>query len=367
MRSFLLWLALCGIACATEWTVRNIDGRNYVGSRDLAVFYGLPTETRTGNTLKLGSGRKTLLLTLGSRQVEINGVNHWLAFPIIERDGSFWVSRLDLGKTIEPALRPELIQDLQPFTTVVLDAGHGGPDKGAIGPFEVEKNFTLDMARRVRNELQAAGVRVFLTRNTDTFIELADRASIANSRQNAIFVSLHFNAGTGNSAANGFEIFCVTPRGSPSTEYDELLVRDMIQEYGNDYEVPSFLLANSIYHAMHGKLDMFDRGVKRARFAVLRLTRMPAVLIEGGFLSNPADARRIADPIWRQQLARAISTGILEYRQLIDMKRPPRIAGDYRSGVQIAAATPSPSPTPLPSVSLRPLPEPPSGQPSPSP
>ncbi len=139
------------------------------------------------------------------------------------------------------------------------------------------------MARRVRNELQKSGVNVLMTRNTDAFVELHDRAAIANAKQNAIFVSLHFNASP-NLSAEGLEIFCITPRGSPSTEYDELLVRDMVQEYGNENELQSFTLANSIYHSLHGSLKMTDRGVKRARFAVLRLSKLPSVLVEGGFL-----------------------------------------------------------------------------------
>lgn len=354
---FALWV-MAARAQAFDWEVSRIDGRDYSSLRKVAEFYSLPTDfTPENNSVYLNRARRSLRATRDSREFEVNGIKHILSFPVIERNGRWWVSRMDLGKTIEPAFRPELLPDIKPFTTVILDPGHGGHDKGAIGPSELEKNFALDVARRVRNELQKAGVTVLMTRNSDTFVELQDRAAIANAKQKAIFVSLHFNASP-NRAAEGLEIFCITPRGSPSTEYDELLVRDMVQEYGNQFEVPSFSLANAIYHSLHGSLKMTDRGVKRARFAVLRLTKMPSVLVEGGFLSNANDARRVASTDWRNTYAKAIATGILEYRKLAEFKTAPRLVSDYRSPSAAAPAVAAlPSPTPRPAaVTLRDLP-----------
>lgn len=358
--SFLMLLAF-GNSGAHEWQVQRFDGRDYVSAKSVAEFYELPADAApVEKSLPLARGRRSLLLTLDSREAEINGVKYLLSFPVVERDGKYWVSRMDLGKTIEPAFRPELVPGVKPFSTVILDAGHGGHDKGAASPYELEKNFALDVSRRVRDELQSAGVRVFMTRNSDDFVELHDRAALANAKQNAIFVSIHFNASP-NLSANGLEIFCVTPRGSPSTEYDELLERDMIQEYGNEYELQSFTLAHAIYHCMQGsKLTMFDRGVKRARFAVLRLTKMPSVLIEGGFLSNLGDARLVAGKDWRNRYAKAIATGILEYKKLAESKQPPRLAEDYRNGkpgASIVSALPKPTPAPVPGVVLRDFPD----------
>lgn len=353
-----LVLSTAGLS-AMEWKLQRIDGRDYVSIDQVAEFYNLPRGVAPdGKTVSLARGKRSLKLTQDSRQIAINGVNYWMSFPVIQRENEYWISRMDLGKSIEPAFRPELVPDIKPFTTVILDPGHGGQDKGAVGPYEFEKNFALDVARRVRNELQKAGLHVVMTRNSDTFIELHDRAAMANAKLNSIFVSLHFNASP-NLAATGLEIFCVTPRGSPSTEYDELLVRDMVQEFGNDHELQSFSLASAIYHALHGApLNMFDRGLKRARFAVLRLTKMPAVLVEGGFLSNRNDARQIASKEWRDNYARAIAAGILEYRKLADLKVPPRLAADYRTAKPPAApvATPAPAPARAGAI-LRDLPE----------
>jgi len=353
-----LWLTTAA-AFSFEWEVKRIDGRDYSSLKKIAEFYNLPQEfSPSENSIYLNRGRRSLRALRDNRELEINGVKHLLSFPVIERDGEWWVSRMDLGKTIEPAFRPELVPDIKPFTTVILDPGHGGQDKGAVSRYELEKNFSLDVARRVRNELQKSGVNVLMTRNSDVFVELHDRAAIANSKQDAIFVSLHFNASP-TSAAEGLEIFCITPRGSPSTEYDELLVRDMVKEYGNENELQSFTLASTIYHSLHGSLKMTDRGVKRARFAVLRLSKLPSVLVEGGFLSNPNDARLIATKDWRDTYAKAIATGILEYRKLADFKIPPRLISDYRNPatapVTTVAALPTPTPKP-PGVTLRDLP-----------
>ena len=344
--ALLVTFALGMAGAQADWQLKRFDGRDYVRLDEIAEFYGLPRGVSPQDKMVfLNRGKKSLKLTQDSRQVQLNGVNYWLSFPVIQREDDYWISRMDLGKTIEPAFRPEMVQDVKSFTSVILDPGHGGHDKGASSPYEVEKNFSLDVARRVRNELQKAGLRVFMTRNNDAFVELHDRANLANSKLNSIFVSLHFNASP-NFEATGLEIFCVSPRGSPSTEYDELLVRDMVQEFGNDNEVQSFTLASAIYHALQGSsLTMFDRGVKRARFAVLRLTKMPAVLVEGGFLSNSRDARLVADTAWRDKYARAIAAGILEYRKLADLKMAPRIAADYSKGPATPIAS-VPGPTP---------------------
>ena len=344
---------------AEAWEIKSFAGRDHVSLEEIATFYGLDEATSPdSHTRKLkGSGRE-LVATLNSREMEVDGIKHWLAFPVLEEKGRAYISRLDLGKTLEPAFRPALIPDFPAVSTVVLDPGHGGKDTGARSPYEYEKNFALDVARRVRNELQKSGLRVVLTRNSDSFVELAERAAVANRLKNSIFVSLHFNAADANQAANGFEIFCVTPRGAPSTAYEQIHLSDMVEENGNEHDIHSFALANAIYHAMHGRMEMFDRGVKRARFAVIRLAGVPSVLIEGGFLTNAADARNVASKQWRDNYAASIARGILEYKKLAEHRIPPREVAAYRNpdlAPTPVAATSKPSP--IPAVSLRDLPE----------
>ena len=129
----------------------------------------------------------------------------------------------------------------------------------------------------------------------------------------------------------------MTPRGAPSTAYEQTRLRDIVEENGNEHDIHSFALANTISHAMQGKMGMADRGVKRARFAVLRLAGVPTVLVEGGFLTNPGDARNIASKPWRDNYASAITCGILEYKKLAEQGKPPREVASYRD--------PDPGPT----------------------
>jgi N-acetylmuramoyl-L-alanine amidase len=359
----LLLLGCCfppPTAAAFAWEVRQFDGRDHVGVHQIAEFYGLsPVLPADPKRPAFARGNRSLRLNNNSREAAINGLRHWLSFPATERDGTLWISRLDLSRTIEPALRPELSPGLTRPATVVLDPGHGGRDKGAVNHYQFEKNFVLDVARRVRDELTAAGVKVYMTRNSDTYLDLPRRAEIAGRQADPILVSIHFNAAP-NRAAQGFEVFAITPRGAPSTEHEVLSARDMVGEHGNAFEIQSYLLAKSIYHAMHGRLRMMDRGIKRARFAVLRLSKMPGVLIEGGFLSNPVDARRIASPRWRTQYAKAVADGILAYIELAGSRKAPPLADEYRiPGMRpprLPPALPRPTPVPPPAVGLRTLP-----------
>src|SRR5262249_32501196 len=160
----------------------------------------------------------------------------------------------------------------------------------AQSTYGYEKNFALDVARRLRPLLQARGFKVIMTRENDVFLPLELRARIANATHDSIFVSIHFNA-TSNTEASGFEIFSVTPRGAPSTADDALALNFVNMQEGSPVDAESFELSTAVYHSMIGHFPESDRGIKRARFAVLRRTTMPAILVEGGFLSQAADSR----------------------------------------------------------------------------
>ena len=103
--------------------------------------------------------------------------------------------------------------------------------------------------------------------------------------------------------ATGFEIFSLTPRGAPSSNDDSLALHFLNMQAGGPVDAQSFELSAAVYHSMLGHIQEFDRGIKRARFAVLRRTNIPSILVEGGFLSESGDSKRIADPAWRKQLA----------------------------------------------------------------
>jgi N-acetylmuramoyl-L-alanine amidase len=171
---------------------------------------------------------------------------------------------------------------------------------------------------------------VIMTREGDYFVPLEVRAQIANAARDSIFVSVHFNATNDDPNATGFEIFSFTPRGAPSTSDSAVAPSALSTQPGSTVDAQSMALSACIYHSLLGHIPEYDRGIKRARFAVLRLTKVPAVLIEGGFLTERGECKLIAQKEWRAKLARAISVGIESYRALGIKKQPPMLVADYR-------------------------------------
>jgi N-acetylmuramoyl-L-alanine amidase len=171
------------------------------------------------------------------------------------------------------------------FTTVVIDAGHGGFDRGGIpGQRVPEKMMTLDVALKLKPILEKAGYRVVMTRSTDIFVPLGTRVAIANSYPNAIFVCIHFNSAS-RSGASGIETYFYSTESAP--------------------------LAASIHSAVDGGAPSENRGVRRRGYFVLRRTTVPAVLVECGFLTNPTEAQYALTTAYRQRLAQEIAHGIL--------------------------------------------------------
>ena len=170
------------------------------------------------------------------------------------------------------------------FRTVVVDAGHGGIDKGARGiDGSLEKKYTLDTAKRVERGLRRQGYNVVMTRKGDYFIPLPTRAAISNRRRGAAFVSIHYNWAR-RSSAYGTETYYYNSRSYP--------------------------LAANIQREL-SRISS-NRGVKRARFHVLRNNARPAALVECGFLSNSYEARKIRSSSYRQRLADAIVRGVVK-------------------------------------------------------
>jgi N-acetylmuramoyl-L-alanine amidase len=326
---------------AAEWQVIKVNGHDYLSVDNISKFYGLPAEVvPSGAKIQSEKVDHPLEFVSGSREAVINGARSWLCFPVIEQEGKYLVSRTDLAKTIEPLVRPHHVANAGKVQTVVLDPGHGGYDKGQVSRYGCEKDFALDVARKLRPILQAKGVRVIMTREGDYFVPLEVRAQIANAARNSIFVSIHFNATNDDPNATGFEIFSFTPRGAPSTSDSAVAASSFNMQPGSATDAQSLALSACIYHSLVGHIPEFDRGIKRARFAVLRLTKVPAVLIEGGFLTERGESKLIANKDWRAKLAGAIGIGIENYRTLPIKKQPPMIVADYRREARSAPVQP---------------------------
>src|SRR5881397_136105 len=326
---------------ASDWEIIKVSGHDYLSVDNISRFYGLPAGVAAaGEKSQLDAVKNPLEFVSGSREAMINGARSWLCFPLIEQDGKYLVSRTDVAKTIEPLVRPHRVPNVGKVDTVVLDPGHGGHDKGQVSRYGAEKEFALDVARKLRPLLQAKGLRVIMTREGDYFVPLEVRAKIANAARNSIFVSIHFNATNDNPNATGFEIFSFTPRGAPSTSDSAVALSSFNMQPGSEVDAQSMALSACIYHSLLGHIPEYDRGIKRARFAVLRLTTVPAVLIEGGFLTERGESKLIANKDWRGKLAAAIGVGIESYRSL-GKKQPPMLVADYRKQIKSAPIEPA--------------------------
>jgi len=174
-------------------------------------------------------------------------------------------------------------------STVVIDPGHGAHDFGANRGAFFEKHVALDISRRLERFLRKNGVRTVMTRSTDRFIPLGTRADIANSQGSCVFVSVHVNDATRSGAA-GIETFYHASEGQ---KVAALVQREMVS------------------NTSHGG----NRGVKYARFKVLRASSKPAILVETGFASNSRDQQRLRDPGYREAIAQSIGIGLLKYRR----------------------------------------------------
>ena len=269
---------------------------------------------KTAGTITLTNPSARLELTVDSRRAEICGVNVWLSLPVVNRNGTVLLSMVDARTTLEPILFPQK-SDAR-LKTICLDPGHGGKDKGEIDGRHYEKKYALLLAREVAGLLQREGLQVVLTRDGDDFVQLPDRSLMARRRSADLFVSLHYNAAPEHDI-RGLEVYCLAPAGmNSSVEGGGKAPRP--REPGNAHDDQNALLAYEMLKAITAGVPLQDRGLKRSRFEVLREAVMPAVLIEGGFMSNPADAKNIYDTAFRKRMARAIVDGILAYKRLVE-------------------------------------------------
>ena len=200
----------------------------------------------------------------------------------------------------------------QPFATVVIDAGHGGQDSGTIKTGLVEKDLTLDLAQRLQRHLQERGFVALMTRADDSYVSLADRAIAANSQSNAVFVSIHFDD-AGRAAATGIETYYATHRISLPERVASWL--PFLQRVSTEPpDVESQNLAGYVQEALVTRTQATNRGTRSQQFFVIANVKHPAVLVEGGFLTNKDEAFRLTNEDYREQMAAGIADGIVNYR-----------------------------------------------------
>ncbi|HBO97113.1 MAG TPA: hypothetical protein DE315_08720 [Candidatus Omnitrophica bacterium] len=351
LRLKLIWLVVLSLAlfasgCATAPGGRVTDSRKRIYLKDLCDRYSLPWQwdhiSQTvdlkieGVSVRILAGSNILLL--GKEQVRLNT-------PVMIEDSSVMLPRdfkvkvmdrfpkLFSAKAPSRAMRaargPRVFRKLR---EVVIDAGHGGKDPGAIGVTGMqEKTVVLDVARRLKKLLEAAGVKVTMTRQDDTFISLAERTAIASRSKAELFVSIHANASPVR-GVHGAEVYCLKDLGTLekneaqrqanhklmfknlAMKKGSLSLEDIIEDmlYTHKQSV-SPVLAENLVDGVAQTAKAQDRGEKQSRFFVLRNTLIPAVLVEIGFVTNPKEGRLLKTDDYRQRIAEGLAKGILGY------------------------------------------------------
>ena len=245
------------------------------------------------------------------RNARWNGLLIGIGFPPQFTNKNVFVNAIDLNKVMEPLL----LTNAPPRKTegiLVIDPGHGGAQDGALShdrKFK-EKTMALDWALRLQKLLEGSKWQVYLTRTNDIELTLTQRVAFADSKKADLFISLHFNSFSSPSEA-GIETYCLTPVGMAS-HVARTFPDDIKFTYpNNEHDISNLLLAHDMHRAMLRKTGRKDRGIRRARFmTVLRDQKRPAVLLEGGYLSNPDEAWLISTPAFRQKLAEAVAEAL---------------------------------------------------------
>ncbi|MEC8658146.1 MAG: N-acetylmuramoyl-L-alanine amidase [Verrucomicrobiota bacterium] len=282
-------------------------------AKNIKNFYRFDALNISKGELNFQSPKVKMTIKNGSDNLYINTVLFRLSYKVTQKNGHYLFSRIDLAKLIDPVLRPSYIKTAKRFGTVIIDPGHGGTDPGSVNRYGKEKDFNLRLAKILMKDLERKGFRVRMTRSSDVYPSLGQRVSFANRIPDAIFVSIHFNSFV-NSTAKGIETYALSPRGSGT--HNSRGVRNNFLE-GNRRDSANIALATAVHAAVMKKTQAEDRGIKRDRFTVLAGLSMPAVLLEGGFLSNPAEAKKIASTSYLSIISQGIANGIVTYRNAL--------------------------------------------------
>ena len=367
-------LAVPEVAHAQVRTLKAVTyaGKRYVALKDLAAMYGLPLTMPGGKAVQIRGQFTQLLFTADGRQAVINGTTVWLHAPVIKVAGNWSVTDADAQMVVDPLVRPSAFLATKGTRTVVLDAGHGGKDPGTMGKTGVkEKDVALDIALRVKAHLAAAGIRVVMTRDSDRFWELEDRPYLAARGGGDLFVSLHMNAASSRTV-QGIETFVTAVENYPPTSESRLNGKFPAVP-NNQFNHSNTILGTQIHRSLVGITRAEDRGLKRARFVVLRNSAMPSALVECGFLSNPKEEQKLATPSYRETVALGVAQGILNYFALVKRAKVELGAPLIQAPTQVVApltppAPPPPvAPTPMAARAWGPASLPPASSPAPAP
>lgn len=297
-----------------------------LGLNEVMASYGFGAPSEYGRSAVYRSRCATVIFEAGSRRVVVNGLSVYLNRSVLKAAGNWVIAPVDAVDTIGAILLPSRALRKASDAMVVLDAGHGGADPGTGQGSLQEKGFTLDIVKRVRARLRDNHVNVLLTRDRDATMSLEERCWRADRYGADVFVSIHLNASR-NQAISGVETYIVPASGYPTTvevEQNVLTVKGKDCP-GNRFDGANVVLAQYLHKGLLAHTGSLDRGLRRARFYVIRNANSPAALVECGFLSNRGEAKKILDAAYRDQIAEGLSRGILTYLSRVRQQHLPPI------------------------------------------
>ena len=275
----------------------------------LAEEHGLEWVDDGLGAIELRRGGLRIKVHPGSRRVSVRGVLVWLHHPLVQVNGDWILARSDVETILEPLLWPWRHNDHRPVRMVLLDPGHGGMDGGAASAGGLlEKDVALDIAHRVAQRLETRGYRVRLTREEDQSLSLDERIRLAERWHADLFISVHLN-GSHDLEARGIETYVLARPGAPSTNTPASRPGHTAQ-VGNGNDHANLLLGYLLQREMIRISGSVDRGLRHARFSVLRDAPCPAALIECGFLTNREDERKLRNPAHLDRLADGVAHAV---------------------------------------------------------
>lgn len=280
-------------------------GKTYVYLQEVAKDFGM-TMTKSQEFCTLRNSTNYMSFEFDKKTATVNGIEITLLFPSAYNDGVPIISQKDFSFVLEPIIKARALKR-QYVRTIVLDPGHGDQDNGTQGAYSKEKVIALIIAQKVASILTASGYKVVMTRNSDKFVSLESRAGVIARYKADVFVSIHCNSAKKD--ISGHETFVLAPSGTSST-YSKKVVDTY--ESGNCYDKNNERLGYEINKAL-GKTGREDRGLKHARFAVLKYATKPAALVETGFLSNRTEENLLNSKGFQDKIAGAIAAGIISY------------------------------------------------------
>lgn len=311
----LLLLAFACPGALVALSVQTVNGQPSVDLEEVARSLGMNAKrSHGGDGLQLSSRWTEIEFKRNGRDLQFNGTRVFLGNAVTVSGGRFWISTIDYERSLQPLLMPQAFSDPPAIRRILLDPGHGGRDPGTVNEELrlLEKHLTLDLAKRVQRRLEGAGYTVMLTRSDDRFLSLGERAAQAKENRADLFLSLHFNA-AGSRTVEGVETYTFTPRDQASTARTSVAASDRRVYRANRMDPWNILIGYELQHRLKDLPRAKDRGLRRARFAVLRDLDCPAVLIEGGFVSHPREGRDIGSAGYRDQMAEAIAAGVTAF------------------------------------------------------